>query len=204
MLGKILRVDVRGTAANGFTIPADNPFRTSSRPEIWSMGLRNPWRFSFDDVARGGTGAMVIGDVGQGAGGRNYGWRVLEGTHPYSGEPNPGTFVNPIDEYDHSVGASITGGYVYRGSNAALRGRYFFADFIRGRIWSMLLTVNPTTREATPSDVIEHTAQMSFTGNVSSFGVDAPGELYVVNYAGSILKVVAVPSAPTNLRIIKH
>jgi glucose/arabinose dehydrogenase len=207
LLGKILRIDVRGTPANGFTIPGDNPFRTYSRPEIWSIGLRNPWRFSFDDVTRGGTGAMLIGDVGQGAweevdyeprgaGGRNYGWRILEGTHRFSGEPNPGTLVNPIYEYDHTVGASITGGYVYRGSTVALRGRYFFADFVRGRIWSLRLTINPSTHEATAADVIEHTAQMSFTGNVSSFGVDASGELYVVSYGGSISRIAAVPSPP--------
>jgi len=224
LLGKILRIDVSvaDTDEKGFRIPANNPFVASAlpgvRPEIWAFGVRNPWRFSFDAPALGGTGALIIGDVGQnlteevdyeprGQGGRNYGWRIREGTGVYDAS-QPAAFVpltNPVYQYDHTVGNSITGGFVYRGAAMPrYRGRYFFADFIRGRIWSMLITPNPTTGEGVASDVIEHTAELQFTGNVSSFGVDSAGELYVVNYGGDVSRLATgAPSAPTNLRVIK-
>src|SRR5262245_28945208 len=132
LLGKMLRIDV-GVGDDdpvGYRIPPDNPFvGTGTRPEIWAFGLRNPWRYNFDDPARGGTGALVIADVGQnaweevdyepaGRGGRNYGWRNREGAHAYIGSRPPAflPLVDPIHEYNHSVGASITGGFVYRGS----------------------------------------------------------------------------------------
>jgi glucose/arabinose dehydrogenase len=137
LLGKMLRIDVNVADSHpaGFQVPADNPFvdTAGTRPQIWDFGLRNPWRYTFDDPSRGGTGALVIGDVGQdrieeidyeprGRGGRNYGWRNREGAHDYvtSRPPAFTPLVDPIFEYDHSVGASITGGYVYRG--AALGG----------------------------------------------------------------------------------
>jgi glucose/arabinose dehydrogenase len=139
LLGKMLRIDVSvpESDSTGFAVPADNPFRASSRPEIWSFGLRNPWKFSFDNPARGGTGAMVIADVGQGAweeidyepagrGGRNYGWRNREGAHNNVTSLPPAftPLVDPIFEYSHQFGFSITGGYVYRGSalGTAFRG----------------------------------------------------------------------------------
>lgn len=225
LLGKMLRVDVNVSNAdpNGYVVPATNPFVNSgpagTRPEIWSFGLRNPWRYSFDDPARGGTGALVMGDVGQGAweeidyeprgrAGRNYGWRNREGAHNNVTSLPPAftPLTDPIWEYDRNVGQSVTGGYVYRGQalGAAYRGRYFFADFIQGRVWSVALTLDGAG-EATASGLVEHTATLgggARLGNVSSFGVDADGELFIVNYSGSILRVLGPPATPTGLRII--
>ena len=229
-LGKMLRIDVGVADSNGsgYQVPADNPFLRSgppaTRPEIWAFGLRNPWRYSFDDPARGGTGALVIGDVGQnrweevdyeprGRGGRNYGWRNREGAHDnvtslaVAFQP----LAEPVHEYSHSVGQSITGGYVYRGTALppSYRGRYFFADFIQGRVFSLALTIDGNG-EARASDVVEHTAELggfSQLGNISSFGVDADGELLIVSYSlGRIMKLIgppAAPSTPTGLRIIR-
>ena len=226
LLGKILRVDV-GVAdgdAAGFRIPPDNPYaRGGGRPEIWSVGVRNPWRFSFDDPSRGGTGAMVIGDVGQdrfeevdyeprGRGGRNYGWRNREGAHDNVTSRPPAflPLVDPVYEYGHADGQSITGGVVYRGASlgSAFAGRYFFGDYVRGRVWSMALTIDGSG-EAHASGLLEHTAELSSTapiGNVSAFGVDADGEIYAVSYSrGAIVKIAtAGPSAPTGLRIIRN
>jgi glucose/arabinose dehydrogenase len=223
LLGKILRIDVSIPDEHpaGFVVPPDNPLvdgqPVAGRPEIWSIGLRNPWQFSFDDPNLGGTGAMIVGDVGQGAweeidyepagrGGRNYGWPVREGAHDYD-PSRPRAYlplIDPIHEYDRVAGRSVTGGYVYRGRDTALRGRYFFADFITGRVWSVALTVNPTTGEATASGLIDHTAQLgpSVIGNVSAFGVDALGDLYVLNYTGgTVVRIESGPTHPTNLRI---
>ncbi|MEO7275206.1 MAG: PQQ-dependent sugar dehydrogenase, partial [Vicinamibacterales bacterium] len=192
LLGKMLRLDVSvaDTHPAGYQVPPDNPFAGGGgRPEIWSIGLRNPWRFSFDEPSRGGTGAMVIGDVGQsqfeevdyeprGRARRNYGWRNREGAHDNVTSRPPAflPLVDPIHEYPRSQGQSITGGYVYRGRalGAALVGRYFFADYVQGRIWSLALTVNSQSGEATASNVIDHTAELSAgaaLGNVSSFGL---------------------------------
>jgi len=215
LLGKILRIDVSvpDTDPAGFRVPSSNPFasRSGYRPEIWDVGLRNPWRFSFDDPARGGTGALVIGDVGQnhweeidyepaGRGGRNYGWRNREGANDYitSRPPLFLPLVDPVLEYDHDTGQSVTGGYIYRGSGSpALTGRYFFADFVFGRLWSAAVSVNPATREAAFSDLVEYaSAPRDDEGlvNVSSFGVDADGEIYVVDYShGRILRVEQGP-----------
>jgi glucose/arabinose dehydrogenase len=229
-LGKMLRIDV-GVAdsdGSGYRVPADNPFLRSgppsTRPEIWAFGLRNPWRYSFDDPARGGTGALLIGDVGQnqweeidyeprGRGGRNSGWRNREGAHnnvtslPAAFQP----LTEPIHEYSHSVGQSITGGYVYRGTAlpSNYRGRYFFADFIQGKVFSLALTLDGNG-EARASDVVEHTAELGGfgqLGNVSAFGVDADGELLIVSYSlGRVMKLIgppAAPTTPTGLRIIR-
>jgi glucose/arabinose dehydrogenase len=231
LLGKCLRVDV-GVADDhpaGYVVPEDNPFLDgqpiAALPEIWSFGLRNPWRYSFDDPARGGTGALIIADVGQAAreeinyeppnrGGRNYGWRNREGTRP-NVQTRPPAYLpltDPVFEYGHDAGQSITGGYVYRGQalGAALGGRYFFGDFIAGRVWSLALTVDPVTGEARADDVVEHTNELggrAALGNISSFGVDADGELYVVNHsAGTVLQMLgalAPPRAPAGLRIIR-
>ena len=123
-----------------------------ARDEIWAFGLRNPWRYNFDDVTRGGTGALVIGDVGQnrfeeinyeprGAAGRNYGWRNREGAHDNVTSRPPAflPLTEPISEYGRGDGASVTGGFIYRGSRLgpANRGRYFFADYVSGRVWSL-------------------------------------------------------------------
>jgi glucose/arabinose dehydrogenase len=230
LLGKMLRIDVAVPDTNtaGYQVPASNPFvggvPVAARPEIWAFGLRNPWRYSFDDPARGGTGALVIGDVGQdrfeevdyeaaNRGGRNYGWRVREGANDYVTTPPPAylPLTDPIHQYDHTVGHSITGGFVYRGAAlpAAFKGRYFFGDFIDGRIWSIALSVDGAG-EAHASDLIEHTAELSASapfGNVSSFGIDGAGELYVVSYSlGRVFKIIGPPAAPpvpTGLRIVR-
>ena len=224
LLGKMLRVDVGVPDSHpvGYIVPGDNPFAGGgARPEVWSFGWRNPWRYSFDDPARGGTGAMVAGDVGQnqweevnheprGRGGRNYGWRNREGAHDNvtSRPPAFTPLIEPIHEYDHSTGSSITGGHVYRGSalGPAFRGRYFFADFVRSRVWSLALTLDGSG-EARASDVREHTTELGGSaelGGVSSFGVDAAGELFIVSYGrGVILKIHGGPAAPTNLRIVR-
>jgi glucose/arabinose dehydrogenase len=229
LLGKMLRIDVNvaDTHASGYVVPADNPFvsSTGTRPEIWAFGLRNPWRYSFDDPARGGTGALVIADVGQGSyeeidyepagrGGRNYGWAYREGAHDnVTSRPVAFTpLTDPIHEYTHSVGASITGGFVYRGTllGTAYRGRYFFGDFISSRVWSVALTVDPSTRQAVASDLVEHTAELGGStalAGISSFGVDSFGELYIVSYSGSVFQIISsttkAPPTPTGLRIIR-
>jgi glucose/arabinose dehydrogenase len=227
LLGKMLRIDVNVPDSDtfGYRIPPDNPFRGVARDEIWAFGLRNPWRYTFDDIARGGTGALVIGDVGQNnreeidyepprAGGRNYGWRNREGTRvnvtsrPLFSPPRDPT--DPIFEYGRGDGISVTGGFVYRGTRlgSAYRGRYFFADY-SGRVWSLALAID-ASGEARASDRREHTTELggsAVLGSISSFGVDADGEIYVVNYsAGRIVRITApvtiAPSTPTGLKII--
>jgi glucose/arabinose dehydrogenase len=224
LLGKILRIDVGVPDGHpqGFAVPPGNA--GLPRPEIWSLGWRNPWKFSFDNPVHGGTGAMLVADVGQdgweeidyepaGRGGRNYGWRVREGAHAYTGSTTQ-PLVDPIYDYDHGAGRSITGGYVYRGTaNPTVRGRYFFGDYVTRRVWSLNLRVNASTGEAsrsTAADIVDHTAELGGTtvlGGISGFGVDAAGELYVINHSsGTILKIVsaaAAPAAPTNVRIIR-
>ena len=224
LLGKMLRIDVNVSDADtkGFQIPSGNPFSGSPGylPEIWSFGLRNPWKFSFDDPARGGTGAMIIADVGQNAweeidyeprarAGRNYGWRRREGRHD-NVTSLPAAYLpltEPILEYSHSIGSSITGGYVYRGSvGAPYQGRYVFGDFISGRVWSIGLVIDGSG-EALAVDFVEHTAELgggAVLGNISSFGADAGGELYIVSYSrGQVLKVAATPlPSPTGFKIV--
>ena len=117
--------------------------------------------------------------------------------------------VDPIFEYGRSAGASITGGFVYRGRalGPATQGRYFFADFVSGRVWSIALAVDPTTGEATASNLINHTDELPDLGNVSSIGIDADGELYFVSYSlGVIVKALGpkiAPPPPTGLRILR-
>jgi glucose/arabinose dehydrogenase len=228
-LGKMLRIDVNvpDNHPNGYVVPSTNPFVSGgppgTLPEIWSFGLRNPWRYSFDAPSRGGTGALIIADVGQGAweevdyepagrGGRNYGWRNREGAHNNVTSLPPAflPLTEPIHEYSHSVGQSITGGYVYRGTSlgATYRGRYFFADYVQGRVWSIGLSIDSTTGEATALGVTDHTAELGPVplGNISSFGIDAAGELYIVSYSnGTVVRVGSPnpPTTPTNLRIIR-
>jgi glucose/arabinose dehydrogenase len=230
LLGKMLRIDVNVPDSNtrGYVVPSTNPFVSGGPagvlPEIWSFGLRNPWRYSFDLPSRGGTGALIIADVGQGAweevdyepanrGGRNYGWRYREGAHDNVISPppvyNPSNLINPIHEYGRSVGQSITGGFVYRGAaRPAYRGRYFFADYVQGRVWSIALTIN-ASGEATASTATDHTAELggaAVLGSISAFGLDASGELYMVSHTrGQIVQMIsdAPPSPPTNLRIIR-
>lgn len=211
LLGSILRIDVDGGFP--YVIPPSNPFvGRSGSDEIWAYGLRNPWRMSFDRE----THDLYIADVGQGkweeidyqaassAGGENYGWRLMEGEHCYNPSVNcdPGGLVYPITEYSHSVGCSITGGYVYRGCRIPdLRGTYFYADYCNGRIWSFRYD------GAVLSDSTERTAELApggglAIGSISSFGEDALGELYIIDYSdGEIYKIVPAepvePDCPT-------
>jgi glucose/arabinose dehydrogenase len=186
LLGKILRIDVdRRPGGRPFAIPPDNPFagRADARPAIWVYGLRNPWRFSFDRA----TGDLWIGDVGQNeweevdrlpagrAAGANLGWDAFEGRHPFEGPLNGSPAVPPVAEYPHALGCSVTGGFVSRGGAVpALRGRYVYADYCTGRVWSM--RAGPS-----PGDVREITGRLGVRlGEVTSFGEDAQGRIYVV------------------------
>jgi glucose/arabinose dehydrogenase len=190
LLGKLLRIDVN--KSENYAIPQDNPFASGSgSPEIWAYGLRNPWRFSFD--AR--KGDLYIGDVGQNiweevdflpAGspaGANFGWSLMEGSHPFRGQGDAAAnLILPIAEYDHNSGCSITGGYVYRGQVLPeWQGVYFFGDFCRGTIWGLL-------KSATAQEV---KVVSKINGNISSFGVDASGEIYAMEHTnGDIYKLV--------------
>ena len=210
LLGKMLRIDVNVPDTNvfGYSIPPTNPFVSNPaiRPEIWAFGLRNPWRYSFDDPARGGTGALVIGDVGQnlfeevdyqpaGAGGINWGWRNREGAHDHvtTVPPAYAPLTDPVYEYSHASGISITGGFVYRGGSAAYRGRYFFGDFGSGRVWSLGLTIDPATGRAQVANVTEHTTELGPSVNISAFGVDAAGHLYIVDYTNGRVLAIDFP-----------
>jgi glucose/arabinose dehydrogenase len=214
LLGKMLRIDVNvpDNDPRGYLVPEDNPF-VDRRPiaaltEIWAFGLRNPWRYSFDDWTKGGTGALVIADVGQvareevnweprGMGGRNYGWRLREGRANYDTRQGAAyqPLTEPIYDYLRSDGMSVTGGFVYRGSalHPMFNGRYFFADFVAGRVYSIGLSLDEQ-QEATAVDLLELTALLGGSqeiGQISSFGVDSAGELYIVSYSrGRILKIV--------------
>lgn len=199
LLGKILRIDVLNGASAGaepYGIPSDNPLRDRSgaRPEIWAYGLRNPWRFSFDRQ----TGDLWIGDVGQDAweeidfqaagdpGGENYGWNLFEGSHPYSPNAPSDTagFTMPVVEYDHSVGESITGGYVYRGTaQPELNGIYFFADFVSGKVWGL-------QRDADGKIVTK--LLLTTSHSISSFAQDDAGELYLTDLNGGLYRIVVV------------
>ena len=199
LLGKILRLDV-GTDAfpadadRNYAIPADNPFAAGDgADEIWAFGLRNPWRASFDRA----MGEFFIGDVGQseweeidlGAAGANYGWRLFEGPERFAaGEPMGGTVTPPIFAYDHGVGTAITGGYVYRGESDGLQGHYFFADVGSGRIWTLRQQDDAWT-------AVERTAQITTdVGNIDSpvsFGEDARGNLYVVDFDGEVFRLTS-------------
>ena len=198
LLGKLVRLDVN--AAGQASIPADNPFagQAGIRPEIWSYGLRNPWRFSFDRT----TGDLYIADVGQNSReeidvstaavhgrGLNYGWKIMEGTacfSPASGCNRTG-LVLPILDYGHGEGCSVTGGYVYRGSAVpGLRGHYFYADYCSGWVRSFLLSGGNATQ---PLDW----ATLRPGGQITSFGEDASGELYVISAAGKVFRVEPAP-----------
>jgi glucose/arabinose dehydrogenase len=194
LLGKLLRIDVDG--AEPYAVPPDNPFvgDAGARPEIWAYGLRNPWRFSFDRA----TGDLFIGDVGQNAveeidfqpaassGGENYGWSCMEGDaavgfNPCDGQP----LTAPILVYDHGLGCSVTGGFVYRGLIGGLHGRYVFGDYCSGRIWFA----------APSSGVWQAGAWQSVGFGLSSFGEDDAGELYLVDRDDGILLRFVSPSA---------
>ncbi|HKY28523.1 MAG TPA: PQQ-dependent sugar dehydrogenase [Pyrinomonadaceae bacterium] len=200
LLGKILRIDVETGNPITFTVPASNPFvgRVGFRPEIWALGLRNPWRFSFDRQAHD----LYIGDVGQNAfeevnfqpaasaGGENYGWRLMEGFHCFN-PPNCNMtgLTLPVVEYDHSLGCSVTAGYVYRAATfPRMQGLFFYGDFCSGRIWGLRQENN----------VWQATLLLDTAINISTFGEDQQGNLFVADYnGGRILSVVDSAPAPT-------
>ena len=191
MLGSILRIEP--VEAGGYAVPADNPFVGSAgvRPEIWSYGLRNPWRVDFDAV----TGDLYVADVGQSrweevsvspAGGRavNYGWSAMEGPDCTARGCDETGLERPVVWYDHSQGCSITGGFVYRGTALpALQGHYFYSDFCAGWVRSFRL------EEGAAVDEYEWPT-LAPGGSVPSFGRDAQGELYVLSAAGVVYRIV--------------
>ena len=207
LLGKMLRIDIDG--GSPYAIPPSNPFVTNSsvRDEIWALGLRNPWRFNFDSA----TGDMYISDVGQNdweyihfepagdAGGRNYGWKIIEGSHCFSPSTNCNTagLEMPIFEYGHSFWPTanycIIGSEVYRGkSMARMSGRYFFSD--AGSQDLLSFRYDSTTN--TVNDYVDHTAETNVSGSAISLGLDGNGEIYVCR-TPNIYKVV-----PAEMRLI--
>lgn len=197
LLGKILRIDVDG--APPYVIPAGNPFTgtAGARGEVWALGLRNPWRMSFDRA----TGDLYIGDVGQNRreevdvglasrrGGENYGWNVTEGTlcfSPASGCSTTG-FTLPVVEYATGPGGTcaVTGGYVYRGCRMpGYQGTYFYGDYCSGFVRTFRLQGGAAT------DPRDFTAALSGdVGSISSFGQDLDGEIYIVDYAGTVYRI---------------
>ncbi len=189
LLGKMLRLDIDNTdGGNNYAIPVDNPFigNPDALDEIWAYGLRNPWRFSFDSL----TNDLWIADVGQGtieeinkvsfsSGGLNYGWRCYEGTQAYntSGCPDPSELTFPVAEYNHSVGYSVTGGYVYHGNvYSDIQNLYFFAD-LNGFIGTV----------DSENNLVNHG---NFGGTWVSFGEDINGEVYIADLSGSIYKII--------------
>ena len=207
LLGKMLRLDVNGDdfpadASRNYAIPADNPFvGASGEDEIWAFGLRNPFRASFDRD----LGTLFIGDVGQnkweeidiGKRGANYGWSILEGPEPFSpGTPTGGTDTPPIFAYDHSVGATVIGGYVYRGEGEALQGEYFFADFGSGHIYTLREVGGAWIATDQTSHVHTNVGSISLP---SSFAEDGSGNLYVVDFDGEVFKLKPTPTQSTDL-----
>jgi glucose/arabinose dehydrogenase len=196
LLGKMLRIDV--DHGDPYAVPADNPFvQGGGRPEIWAVGLRNPWRYSFDRL----TGDLYIADVGQNQweeinfaaadrtgvppAGINFGWDYWEASHPFEGIPPDGIpMMGPIWEYGHELGCSVTGGLVYRGSLPAWQGVYFYADYCKGTVWGLL-------RGADGAWVNQILVQTGAT--VTAFGEDEAGELYLVDRSGEIFRMVKSP-----------
>jgi len=182
LLGKILRLDV--DSAEPYSIPSDNPFGN----EIWAYGLRNPWRISFDSL----TGDLYIGDVGQNTyeeidylpagspGGTNFGWNFREGMHPYAGNA-PAGLTDPVVEYSHSEGGcSVTGGYVYRGSMPEWNGIYLYGDYCTGLIWGLIKSENGWQVQRL----------FDTDANITSFGQDEAGEIYLLSDGGQIYRLV--------------
>lgn len=205
LLGKILRINVDSSSnGNNYSIPSTNPYFGNIlgyKQEIYAYGLRNVWKFSFDFPAN----RLYAGDVGQGTyeeidiieNGKNYGWNKMEGFHCYGTCDTTGKgFTRPIHEYNHDSGASITGGYVYRGAlQPELYGKYVYADYIVGKIWALNYDgINPTT----------NTWLLDSTFNLSSFGVDENNELYVCRLsttAGRIFRISNTNVSTLNLKL---
>jgi len=192
LLGKMLRIDV--DHGNPYAIPSDNPYAFGGgSPEIWAVGLRNPWRFNIDRV----TGDLFIGDVGQNQWEEinylaingldtssviNFGWDFWEANHPYEGTlPEGVKMVAPIWEYPHSQGCSVTGGVIYRGKMTEWQGIYFYGDYCTGTIWGLLLD----NQGKWVNSILFQTGS-----NISSFGEDEQGEIYYVDHKGSVFKLL--------------
>lgn len=188
-LGKILRIDVEA-GSSPYAIPASNPFNS----EVWAYGLRNPWRFSFDR----GSGDLYIADVGQNqfeevnfqpsasSGGENYGWNIMEGMHCFTDPAcSQAGLTLPVAEYDHLNGdCSVTGGFVYRGAQyPSLQGIYLYGDFCSGRIWGLRRN----------GLVWENQLLLDTTLNISSFGEDEAGNLYVADMTAGVIYKIVVP-----------
>jgi len=207
MLGKLLRIDI-DAGSQPYKVPTDNPFvkNSSVLNEIWALGLRNPWRFSFDR----GTGDLYIGDVGQvtreeidiqpgqSKGGENYGWRIKEGTLCHltcAGAPacTSSQLVDPVVEHGRTEARSIIGGAVYRGCAIPdLRGTYFYADYVTHRIWSFRWVGGKVTNH------VERTSELPGLSYVSAFGEDSCGEIYFANHrSGEIYKIVPRTPPPS-------
>ncbi len=193
LLGKLVRIDPSTPSGDlGYSVPADNPFvgDGDARPEIWSSGLRNPWRFSFDRA----TGDLWIGDVGQGtveevdlataadgAGrGVSFGWSAFEGSDRYNDDQPAEGHQGPLTEYTHGGGeCSVTGGFVYRGTEIpALAGAYVYGDYCSGEIWALQRLDDGTLHQVTLATVV----------SLSSFGEDAQGELYAMSLGGALYR----------------
>ncbi|MGD8554051.1 MAG: PQQ-dependent sugar dehydrogenase [Anaerolineales bacterium] len=187
LLGKLLRLDVDG--GDPYTIPADNPFiNGSGLPEIWNLGLRNPWRFAFDRL----TGDLYLGDVGQtrweevdfqafdSPGGINYGWNIREGGHPFASDTTSG-LTDPVAEYDHDFGCSVTGGVVVRSPSLPdWQGVYLYGDYCLGFIWGLLRD---------PEGMWQSQVLFETNFRISSFGEDAAGEVYVIDQRGAVYRL---------------
>jgi glucose/arabinose dehydrogenase len=200
LLGAMVRIDVNGGGGAPYAIPAGNPFAGNALctqgfggapcPEIFAYGLRNPWRWSFDRL----TGQLWLGDVGQADWeevdvievGQNYGWRIREGAHcndNIQANCDSAGLTDPVWEYDHSLGQSITGGVVYRGrSITGLDGFYLFGDFVSGRVWAL-----PVNGSAAATEVLDSGL------SVSAFAQDVASEAYIVDYSGGLYRITASP-----------
>jgi len=198
LLGSILRIDVR--AGDPYTVPADNSFvgNPNARPEVWSYGLRNPWRFSFDrsnadlyigDVGESGVEEIDVSTAADGAGrGVNYGWSILEGSQCFQSPGCDRTGLTlPVLEYGHPEGCSVIGGYVYRGSTIpAVQGHYFYSDLCQKWVRSFRYAGGVATEETSwPT--------LSTGGTIVSFGEDAAGELYILEAGGRVSRIVPEP-----------
>ena len=216
LFGKVIRIDINGSP---YSIPKSNPFYgiKNAREEIWAWGLRNVWRFSFDKK----TGDIYYGDVGQNkweevnfepassSGGNNYGWRQMEASYCFEPKENckRDGMVLPIIEYPNDAyhpafalgrknqlnveGCSVTGGYVYRGKKLkGFEGVYFFGDYCSGNIWSFKVIDGKASEFKNRTEEI-NIADGEFTNYISSFGQDADGEIYIVDYNGAVYKIIA-------------
>jgi len=200
LLGRILRVDpTKTTGAKNYGIPASNPFADGNKgsPEVFSYGLRNPWRISFDR----GNGDLWIADVGQNeieeinrvrastgnGNGANYGWNLMEGNSPFDGGTAPANHTAPVFDYGHAEeNCSVTGGYVYRGKAIpALRGAYVFGDYCKSKIRGLVVS-----DDGSVAPEVRDLGIAVNTNTLAAFGEDATGELYVLSLGGEISRIV--------------